>query len=100
MKVEWVTYHIISGYGALGTGYHEPHDVKLCADGTHAYITEGQDGSGGLLKIGLQARFRPQATVVCTGLTSPQQMVLDEPQNAAYVVECARSGRLLKIDTR
>jgi hypothetical protein len=100
MKVQWVTYHILSGYGALGTGYDEPHDVKLCTDGTHAYITEGQDGSGGLLKIGLRAKYRPQASVVCSGLKSPQQMVLDEAHNAAYVVECAPSGRLLKIDTR
>lgn len=100
MKVQWVTYHILSGYGALGTGYDQPHDVKLCADGSHAYITQGQDGSGDLLKVGLRARLRPRPTVVCSGLTSPQQMVLDEPDNAAYVVECAPSGRLMKIDIR
>lgn len=82
-------------YKVLGTGYTNPEDVKLSADGVHAYVTER---SGDLVKVALSSANRSTATVVAKGMNSPQQMFLDEAHNAAYVVEYASPGRLLKID--
>jgi hypothetical protein len=64
-------------------------------DGLHAYVTER---SGDLVKVMLASANRSAATVVATGLNSPQQMFLDEAHNAAYVVEYASPARLLKIN--
>lgn len=82
-------------YKVLGTGYNSPEDVKLSTDGIHAYVTER---SGDLVKVALASANRSSATVVASGMTAPQQMFLDEAHNAAYVVEYASPGSLLKIN--
>jgi len=82
-------------YAVLGTGYNSPEDVKLSSDGVHAYVTER---SGDLVRVTLSSANRSAATVVASGLTAPQQMFLDEAHNAAYVVEYASPGSLLKIN--
>jgi hypothetical protein len=82
-------------YTVLGTGYNQPEDVKLSNDGVHAYVTER---SGDLVKVALSSANRSGAHVVTTGITAPQQLFLDEAHNAAYVVEYASPGRLLKIN--
>jgi hypothetical protein len=82
-------------YTVLGTGYTNPEDVKLSSDGTHAYVTER---SGDLVKVALASANRSAATVVASGMNSPQQMFLDEAHNAAYVVEYASPGKLYKIN--
>src|SRR5215831_1056280 len=78
----------------LGTGYANPEDVELSADGLHAYITER---AGNLVKVSLASPNRSAATVVASGMTAPQQMALDEAHNTAYVVEYAPSGHLYQI---
>ena len=95
LTIRWITYHIASGYVVLGTGYTTPEDVKVSVDGVHAYVTER---SGDLVRVSLSSANRSAATVVATGITAPQQLFLDEAHNAAYVVEYAATGRLLKID--
>ena len=82
-------------YSVLGTGYTTPEDVKLSKDGVHAYITER---SGDLVKVALTSANRSAATVVASGMNSPQQMFLDEAHNAAYVVEYASPGNLYRIN--
>ena len=79
----------------LGTGYANPEDVELSADGVHVYITER---AGNLVKASLSAPNRASATVVASGLVAPQQMALDEAHNAAYVVEFAAAGHLYRIN--
>jgi hypothetical protein len=79
----------------LGTGYSNPEDVELSADGVHAYITER---SGDLVRISLSTPNRSAATVVASGMVAPQQMALDEAHNAAYVVEYAATGHLYRIN--
>ena len=79
----------------LGTGYSQPEDVKASADGAHAYVTER---SGDLLRVTLASANRAAARSSRPGMTAPQQIFLDEPHHAAYVVEYAPSGRLWKID--
>jgi hypothetical protein len=95
LLIEWTTYALQSPYAVLGTGYTEPEDVKASADGAHAYVTER---SGDLVKVALSSANRSVATVVCGGMTAPQQLFLDEPHDAAYVVEYAPSGSLWRID--
>ena len=82
-------------YAVLGTGYTTPEDVKASADGAHAYVTER---TGDLVKVDLSSADRASATVIATGMTAPQQLFLDEANNAAYTVEYATSGRLWRID--
>jgi len=79
----------------LGTGYANPEDVELSADGLHAYITER---AGNLVKVSLASPNRSAATVVASGMTAPQQLALDEAHNTAYVVEYAPSGHLYNIN--
>jgi len=95
LTINWVTYHIESGYSVLGTGYNQPEDVKLSTDGVHAYVTER---TGDLVKVALTSANRSAATVIATGLTAPQQMFLDEAHNAAYVVEYASPGSIVKVN--
>ncbi len=95
LTIEWVTYHIPSGYKVLGTGYNQPEDVKISADGLHAYVTER---TGDLVKVALSSPNRASATVIASGMAAPQQFFLDEAHNAAYVVQYEASGSLLKID--
>src|SRR6185369_13778131 len=56
-------------------------------------------GNGHLYRVTLASANRTSTTtaVVATGMTAPQQLFLDEANHAAYVVEFAASGRLLKI---
>ena len=79
----------------IGTGYTNPEDIELSADGVHAYITER---SGDLVKVSLSTPNRSSATVVATGMVAPQQMSLDEAHDTAYVVEFAPTGHLYKIN--
>jgi hypothetical protein len=95
LTLNWETYHVASGYSVLGTGYANPEDVKLSTDGVHAFVTER---SGDLVKVALTNANRSAATVVATGLTAPQQIALDEAHNAAYIVEYALSGALVKVN--
>lgn len=95
LTISWVTYAIGSGYSVLGTGYNQPEDVKVSADGVHAYVTER---SGDLVRVALSNANRSAATVIASGLTAPQQLFLDEAHHAAYVTEYAATGSLLKIN--
>ena len=79
----------------IGTGYTNPEDVELSADGLHAYITER---SGDLVKVSLASPNRSAATVVTSGMVAPQQMALDEAHDNAYVVEYAPSGHLYQVN--
>ncbi len=94
MTVRWTTYRVGPRYRVLGTGYAEPEDIAATASETTAYVTER---SGNLLRVSLGAANRASATVVAGGLTAPHQIWLDEANNAAYVVEFAAGGRLLRI---
>ena len=71
-------------YYVLGTGYTQPEGITVTADGKRAYITER---SGDLVRINLSSANRSSATVLTSGLNSPQQMALDEAHSNAYVVE-------------
>ena len=95
LSIQWTTYHLLPAYNVLGTGYAQPEDVKLSLDDGHAYVTER---TGNLLRVALSNGNRVAATVVSSGMTAPQQIFLDEAHHAAYVVEFAPSGRLLRID--
>jgi hypothetical protein len=95
LVIQWVTYHLNSGYTVLGTGYTNPEDVKLSLDGIHAYVTER---SGNFLRVTLSNANRSSATVVASGLTAPQEIALDEAHNLAYVVEYQPSGKLTTIN--
>jgi hypothetical protein len=96
LTIQWVTYQLNSGYAVLGSGYTQPEDVKLSADGIHAYVTER---SGNLLRVSLNNASRAAAQVISSGMTAPHQIVLDEAHNVAYVVEFAPAvGRILRID--
>jgi hypothetical protein len=95
LKIQWVTYKLLSGYQVLGIGYSNPEDVKVSADGIHAYVTER---SGDLVKVPLSAANRSTAMLIASGMTAPQQMALDEAHNSAYVVEYAATGRLWQIN--
>ena len=85
-------------YRILGTGYANPEDVVVTADGDVAYITER---SGTLLRVDLTSNAdRENAVVISEGMNAPQQIALDEEGGQAYVVEYdsfKRSGRLLRI---
>lgn len=95
LTITWVTYQLQPMYAVLGTGYNQPEDVKASADGVHAYLTER---TGDLLRVPLGAANRVNAAVVASGMTAPQQLFLDEANHAAYTVEYAADGRLLRID--
>ena len=95
LTIRWVTYSLGRRYEVLGTGYTQPEDIVVSADGQHAYVTER---SGNLLRVDLTNADRAQATVVLSGMTAPHQIALDEEHGHAYVVEYARPGRLLRID--
>lgn len=83
-------------YTVLGTGYTNPEDVYITADGGTAYITER---SGDLVRVNLAGDVdRSSATVVASGLNSPQQMAIDEAHQIAYVVDYANPGSLISIN--
>jgi len=89
MTIQWTTYKLDPLYAVLGTGYTNPEDVKASADGAHVYLTER---SGDLLKVALASANRASAAVVCSGMTAPQQIYLDETSRFAYVVKYVASG--------
>jgi hypothetical protein len=92
------TWRLKPAYQVLGTGYTNPEDVKVTADGATAYITER---SGNLLRValnGVAAPNRASASVVAAGLAAPHQIALREDLNVAYVVEFAPAGHLVRID--
>ena len=95
LKINWTTYQLDPAYLVLGTGYTQPEDVKASVDGVHAYVTER---SGDLVRVTLANANRAAATVVSAGMTAPHQIFLDEAHNAAYLVEFANPGRLLRIN--
>lgn len=95
LQIRFTTYRPSPAYRILGTGYQQPEDVALSADGTRAWITER---TGNLLRVELSSPGRSSATVVASGLTAPHQIALDEAHGRAYVVEHASNGRLLRID--
>jgi len=95
LKIQWVTYKLLSGYVVLGNGYSNPEDVKVSADGLHAYVTER---SGDFVKVTLSAANRGSATLIASGMNAPQQIALDEAHNSAYVVEYAEAGQLWRIN--
>ena len=89
------TVPLSPAHTVIGTGYTNPEDIELSADGVHAYITER---SGDLVKVSLSAPNRASATVIASGMMAPQQMSLDEAHDTAYVVEYAPTGHLYKIN--
>lgn len=78
----------------IGTGYDEPSDIVLSADGLHAYVTEHP---GALLRVSLSSPNRAAATVVASGLNGVGQMALDEAHGFAFVLESG-AARLQRID--
>ncbi|HUJ43778.1 MAG TPA: hypothetical protein VLW52_09245 [Opitutaceae bacterium] len=95
LNIQWVTYQLDPAYVVLGTGYLQPEDVKVSVDDLHVYVTERP---GNLLRVALATPNRAAATVVCSGMTAPQQFFLDEAHQAAYAVEYASPGRLWRIN--
>lgn len=96
LTIRWVTYTLAPSHlRVLGSGFQQPEDVKLSADGTHAFVTER---TGNLLRVELANANRAVSAVIASGMTAPQQIFLDEAHKAAFVVEFAPSGRLLRID--
>jgi len=95
LQIQWVTYHLNPAYVHLGAGYHQPEDICVLSDEATAYITER---TGDLVRVNLAAANRSGAFVVCSGLSSPQQLWVDEAHNQGYVVEFTGAGRLLRID--
>ena len=89
------TVPLSPAHTVIGTGYTNPEDIELSADGVHAYITER---SGNLVKVSLSTPNRSSATVITSGMVAPQQMALDEAHDTAYVVEYAPSGHLYQIN--
>ena len=95
LKVNWVTYKLNPAYAHIGTGYTNPEDIFVLSDEKTAYVTER---SGDLVKVDLTNANRSAATVVCTGLTAPQQLWVDEVHHQGWVVEYANPGRLTRVD--
>jgi len=96
IKVRWVSYRVNPPYRVLGTGYTEPEDIVVTADGLHAYVTER---TGNLLRVDLLDANRPAAMLVASGMTAPHQIALDEAHAQAYVVEFnAAASRLWRVD--
>ena len=83
------------GYNVIGIGYNQPEYEKISVNALHAYVTER---TVDLVKVALAAANRAAATVVTSAMTAPQQLVLDEAHNAAYVVEYASPGRLFHVN--
>ena len=98
IKLRITTWRLQPAYRVLGTGYLEPEDVKVSANGQWAWITER---GGRLLKvalIGVAPPHRAMATEVAAGLAMPHQISLHEDRGIAYVVEFGAPGHLVRID--
>ena len=93
--VQWVTYKLAPAYTRLGIGYNQPEDIAVMSDEATAYVTER---SGNLVRINLASANRASATLVCSGMTAPHQIWLDQAHNQAYVVEYANPGKLYRIN--
>jgi hypothetical protein len=78
-------------YHVLGTGYANPEDVAVTADGKTAYVTER---NGAFLKVDLANPNRAQAIELVTGLVTAHQIVLDENDQVAYFVDQGPCGVL------
>ncbi|HOY32793.1 MAG TPA: hypothetical protein PKW80_13020 [Bacteroidales bacterium] len=95
LQIQWKTYKLNPSYSKIGTGYNQPEDISVLSDENTAYVTER---GGNLLRVNLLNANRSAATVVCSGLNTPQQLWVDEAHNQAYIVEYAHPGRLVRID--
>jgi hypothetical protein len=98
LGIQVTTYRLKPAYQILGTGYQTPEDVTVSPDGNTAYITER---TGNLLRVALNAATPPNraaATVIASGMASPQQLSLQLDRGIAYVVEYAALGHLVRID--
>ena len=98
IKLRITTWRLNAAYRVLGTGYLEPEDVKVSADGRTAYITER---GGRLLRVallGVAPPNRAMAAVVASGLAMPHRISLHEDRGLAYVVEYGVPGHLVRID--
>lgn len=98
LKIKVTTFKLAPAYRVLGTGYTEPEDVKISADGNTAYITER---AGNFLRVALNTATPPNraaASVVASGLNAPHQIALQEDYGTAYVVEYAALGHLVRIN--
>ncbi|MFV0375252.1 hypothetical protein [Microbacterium sp.] len=95
---EWsgrITSIDVSGdYRVLGTGYGNLEDIEVSADGRWAVVTQ-RDGA--VLRVDLAAADAAGAQTVASGLTAPHQVVLVRDR-LAYLVEFARTGRLLSVN--
>ncbi|HEY4358618.1 MAG TPA: hypothetical protein VGN16_22925 [Acidobacteriaceae bacterium] len=91
IQIQWVTYRFAAAYNVIGTGYTNPEDVEVAADGVHAFVLEE---SGDLVKIALATanRSAPTTTVIANGIKMPQQMAIDEAHGNGYVVEYDPTG--------
>ena len=84
----------------IGSGYDDPTDIVVSADGVHAYVTDNS-GSGNLLKIELANPDFADATVVATGVAPgglTGQIALDETHGLAYVIENSSFGNLWRVN--
>jgi len=95
IQIQWVTYQLGQAYHVIGTGYTNPESIVVANDAVHAYVSER---SGDIVRISLQSAARSAATVIASGLNTPQQLALNAAENVLYTVEYATNGRLLAID--
>ncbi len=79
----------------IGTGYAQPEDVVVAADGSVLFVSER---GGAVLKVDPNAADRGNATVLVDGLVAPHQLALSADESHLYVIEhAAGSGRLFRI---
>lgn len=98
LKITWVTYRILPRRRIIGTGYTNPMDIKLTADGRYAYVT---DIPGNFLRVDVSNANRANARLIATGLDKPHQIFLDEAHGQAYLSACTPSQinqTLFRID--
>ncbi len=79
-------------YRVIATGFNQPEDIAVSADGSHAWVTE-RVGNFTYVDLGTGAR-----RVVASGMVAPHQIALDEATGVAYVVEFASPSHLWRID--
>lgn len=95
LSVRYETYELSAPFTRVGTGYSEPGDVVLVADGEAAYVTDRTTSGGELLKVAVADADRSRATVVAGGLPTPGQLAVDERSNVGYV---AAGSDLVRVD--
>jgi len=79
----------------VATGFSHAEDVELDIDHGYAYVTTRDNpGTGGLWRVDIATGTK---SLVTFNLGAPQQLVLDTPNNHAYVVGYD-DGRLRRID--